>query len=94
MAGSIPLTIPVILVTLLGTTIFNFIVQENQRRLFANEILQKDKQEEQMKIIDMFQGHVFILDARDNSVLFVKGGQEIDFPFVLNEATLRLERVF
>ena len=53
---------------------FNFIVQENQRRLFSNEILQRDKQEEQMKIIDMFQGHVYILDARDKSVLFVKSG--------------------
>lgn len=64
--GSIQLIIPAIIVTLLGETIFNYLACESQVRMFANEVLQKDKLEEQMKIIDMFHGTVFIVDPIKN----------------------------
>lgn len=47
--------------------------------LFANENTQKDKQEEQMKIIDMLHGTVFIVDPIKNKILFEKEKQEEDF---------------
>jgi len=80
--GSIGLTVPAVLITLLGCSIFNFIILEEQRRLFSNEIVQRSKQEEMMKIVDMFHGTVFIVEPNTNTILFEKKVTEALFNII------------
>ena len=47
--------------------------------MFATEIIQNEKEEDSMKIIDMFHGNVFIYDPLNGKVLFVKRVQDEDF---------------
>jgi signal transduction histidine kinase len=76
------LTVPAVLITLLGCSIFNFIILEEQRRLFSNEIVQRSKQEEMMKIVDMFHGTVFIVEPNTNTILFEKKVTEALFNII------------
>lgn len=62
-------------------------------RLFSTELTQNDKEEDSMKIIDMFHGNVFIYDPVNGKVLFVKRIQDEDFQ-LLFDGSLRLERIF
>ena len=48
-------------------------------RLFSNGLMERDKQEDVMKIIDMFHGNVLIINLADNNVLFEKRKQEENF---------------
>jgi hypothetical protein len=85
--------VPADVVLLLGCLIFNFIVCEIQVRLFSQALLEANKEEESLKIIDMFHGNVFIYDPSECKVLFVKRVQEEDYQ-LLNEGELRKERIF
>lgn len=93
--GSIGLTIPAVLVTILGCSIFNFIILEEQRRLYSNEIVQRSKQEEMMKIVDMFHGTVFIVEPNTNTILFEKKVTEAKFNILTKTGDeIREDRIY
>ena len=62
-------------------------------RLYSTELTQNDKEEDSLKIIDMFHGNVFIYDPVDGKVLFVKRVMVEDFQ-LLEDGNLRNDRIF
>ena len=52
-------------------------------------------QEEQMKIIEMFHGTVFIVDPVKNKILFEKETQEEDFKIISDDGcTIRDDKIY
>lgn len=63
-------------------------------RLFSNGLIERDKQEDVMKIIDMFHGNVLIINLADSNVLFEKRKQEENFQLTDENELIREERIF
>ena len=86
---------PAIVVLLVGSFILTFVVLKTNLRLFSNALIQREKQEDVMKIIDMFHGNVLIVDTYTSRVLFVKRKQEENFHLTdESDVMIREDRVF
>ena len=72
--GNVKIILPAIIVLLISSFIFNFLVIQTQVRLFSNGLIEREKQEDVMKIIEMFHGNVLIINLSEGEgkVLFEK----------------------
>jgi len=65
--GNREIIVPAIIVILVGAFLFCFIVLNSQLHLFSNGLLLQEKQEDAMKIIDMFHGKVMVIKLEEFS---------------------------